>query len=463
MRVLFVYPDARHELIGYGDLGAIAEPLALEYLSAVAVAQGAERRLLDLRLHRDALDATLAEFRPDVVAVTGYSMHVLRMIEICQRAKQILPRTTTVVGGHHATLMADDFLIDPIDLVVVGEGTRPFGELLRRLAGNQALSDVSMADVPGIWHRRDGVFSFSGTQAEIEIDELPLPDRTITAADRAAYFIDWMRPIALMRTTVGCPYRCSFCSLWRVMDGQYHKRDVEYVVDELATIQEDAVFLVDDEPFVNPRRMLALAQAIQRAGIRKRYFAYCRVDTLLRNRDVMAAWKEIGLERVFLGIEGITAREMADYNKRQTVGQIERALREARSLGISVFGGFIINPNYTPEDFKQVVRFIQHNRVDYPSFTILTPLPGTPDLKADFSGVTELQENGRPQWDFWDLQNPVIPTTLPRKEFLRQYQGLRVTFRDRWSLFQQQARRSGATPAVPGMSRGRVIGSASGA
>jgi hypothetical protein len=35
MKVLLVYPCSANELIGYGDLGAIAEPLALEYLAAV--------------------------------------------------------------------------------------------------------------------------------------------------------------------------------------------------------------------------------------------------------------------------------------------------------------------------------------------------------------------------------------------------------------------------------------------
>lgn len=445
MRVLFVYPNARVELIGYGDLGSIAEPLALEYLASVAASHGAERQLLDLRLHPDDLDPVLTAYRPDVVAVTGYSMHVLRMIEICQRAKELVPGVITVVGGHHATLLPDDFLIDAIDLVAVGEGTRPFGEILARLKDGRAIEGVA-----GIWARKDGAFVFGGAQSEIEIDELPMPDRTITGDDRRAYFIDWMRPIALLRTTVGCPYRCSFCSLWRIMDGQYHKRDVEYVVAELATIEEENVFLVDDEPFVNPRRMLALANAIKAAGIKKKYFAYCRADTLLKHRDVMQAWREIGLERVFLGIEGISAREMADYNKRLTVGQIERSFREARALGISVFAGFIINTNYQANDFKQVIRFIQHNKVDYPSFTILTPLPGTPALTADFQGVTELQENGRPRWDFWNFQNPVTETALPREEFMRHYFGLRVVFRDKWHLYQQQARRSGAVPAIPG-------------
>lgn len=48
MRVLLVYPHSRREVLGYGDLGAIAEPLALEYLAAGARRDGHEVRILDL-------------------------------------------------------------------------------------------------------------------------------------------------------------------------------------------------------------------------------------------------------------------------------------------------------------------------------------------------------------------------------------------------------------------------------
>src|SRR6185436_19514607 len=78
MKILLVYPNANRELIGWGDLGAVAEPLALEYVAAATRADGHEVELLDLRLHPGMLEITLWGFRPDVVGVTGYSMHVLR-------------------------------------------------------------------------------------------------------------------------------------------------------------------------------------------------------------------------------------------------------------------------------------------------------------------------------------------------------------------------------------------------
>src|SRR4051794_40535621 len=59
MRVLLVYPTAKKEIIGWGDKGAIAEPIALEYIAAAARAEGHDVMLLDLRLHNERLDTTL--------------------------------------------------------------------------------------------------------------------------------------------------------------------------------------------------------------------------------------------------------------------------------------------------------------------------------------------------------------------------------------------------------------------
>ena len=173
--------------------------------------------------------------------------------------------------------------------------------------------------------------------------------------------------------------------------------------------------------------MSELADAIRASGLRKRYFSYCRIDTLLRDRDLMKAWREIGLERLFIGIEAVSSRDLAQYHKRLEVAQIEEGLASARSLGIEVFAGFIVNTNFTARDFKQLVRFIEHNRVSYPSFTVLTPLPGTAALTT-FDSVIERQPNGRPNWELFDLQHPVTRTTLPREEFLREYHNLFQVF-----------------------------------
>jgi radical SAM superfamily enzyme YgiQ (UPF0313 family) len=423
MRVLLVYPNAKKEIIGWGDMGAIAEPIALEYVGAGAVQDGHNVRLLDLRLHPDDLESTISEFQPDIVGVTGYSMHVRRALDICQTAKRLVPNCVTVAGGHHATLEPTDYFEPQIDHVVVGEGVRPFRAILS-LVGHRA----PVQAVPGVWTRIDGAFKFGGEQTALQIDSLPRPDRTLALEDRDRYYIDWMRPIALMRTTVGCPYRCSFCSLWRIMDGRYYKREIDAVIAEIKSIPEKYIFFVDDEPFVDPKRMWHMAEAIREEGLDKEYFAYCRIDSLLRDLDLMKLWRSVGLRRLLIGVETIFDYELKEYNKRQQKQQIIQGLRSAKDVGLSLFCNFIVNPNYTKHEFDELVEFIKENDVDYPSFTILTPIPGIQDGGTDYSKVTEVQTNGRPNWDFFDLQHAVLPTTMQKDEFMHQYDSLYRVF-----------------------------------
>jgi len=48
--------------------------------------------------------------------------------------------------------------------------------------------------------------------------------------------------------------------------------------------------------------MKILAELIREAGIKKRYFLYGRSDTIVRNPELIKLWKDIGLERIFVGL-----------------------------------------------------------------------------------------------------------------------------------------------------------------
>ena len=42
------------------------------------------------------------------------------------------------------------------------------------------------------------------------------------------------------------------------------------------------------------------------------------------------------------------------------------------------------------------------------------------------------QSNGRPNWDYFDLQHPVTPTALPMQEFMKHYENLYHVFSDNY-------------------------------
>ena len=74
-----------------------------------------------------------------------------------------------------------------------------------------------------------------------------------------------------------------------------------------------------------------------------------------------------------------------------------------------------------------LVRFIEHHKISYPSFTVLTPIPGT-ELLPDFNHIIDKQPNGRPNWEAFDCQNAVTATTLPPEEFRKEYKNLYKVF-----------------------------------
>lgn len=73
MKILLVQPPKAPRTIGGEDV-FIYEPLALEYLAS-AVTQNHDTRILDMRLDKD-LVSVLADFEPDIVGITAYTVHV---------------------------------------------------------------------------------------------------------------------------------------------------------------------------------------------------------------------------------------------------------------------------------------------------------------------------------------------------------------------------------------------------
>ena len=54
------------------------------------------------------------------------------------------------------------------------------------------------------------------------------------------------------------------------------------------------------------------------------------------------------------------------------------AIKLLHELGVNIAAQIVIRPDYDYEDFERVKRFVEEAELKTPTFTILTPLPGTP-------------------------------------------------------------------------------------
>lgn len=405
MKVLLIQPQSSDPLM---DQVYLFEPLALEYLGAGLKLDCHEVRLLDARLEPD-IEAVFNQFQPDLVGLTGFTSHVNIVKGIATWLKSIAPDLLVVVGGHHATVQPEDFNYKDIDILVIGEGVFTLREICHAVERECGFREIVGLAIPC----PDGML-FTAPRPYTDLNELPLPDRSLTAPYRSHYFSEWFSPLASVRTSLGCTARCNFCALWNITGGKYLRRAPESVVEELKGIAEPNVFFCDDESMCDVKRMDRLADLIREAGIRKNFFLYGRVDTIANHPELFAKWAKIGLSQVFVGMEDFSDKRLKAMNKGVTTAQQIKAAKILDDLGIMMYASFMVDPAYSRDDFRSLVSFIRRLKLKYATFTVMTPLPGT-SLHAErkleiFSHKPEL----------YDMLHALLPTTLPLQEFYRE-------------------------------------------
>ncbi len=322
----------------------------------------------------------------------------------------------TVVGGHHATLVPADFHRSSVDAICLGEGDETFPALIAALAAGKGPGGV-----PGlIWRQRDGQFLQSpGVPIEVDLHHLPLPRRDLVLRYRPEYFFLYFQPDTSVATGRGCPFRCNFCSVAEFYRGRTSQMCPERVVAEVSAVQTDHITFMDDNFLMGHRRASEIARRIEAAGIRHRYSMQCRSDSIVRHPERDGA---VGADRPARGAPGPRRRQRHDARQASTrrapLKANDEAIRILQANGIIVWGAFIIDPDWTADDFKLLEDYVAANNITHTQFTVLTPLPGT-DLYRERRDQLLTDD-----YTCFDALHAVLPTKLPREEFYRHFAGL---------------------------------------
>ena len=179
MNILLIEPAKAQRTIGGEDV-FLYEPLALEYLAA-GVKKYHDVRIIDMRLEKD-LRGLVEKFGPDVVGITSYTVHVNTVRKLFAQIKLWNPSVLTVVGGHHATVVPEDFISPDIDLIVMGEGVYSFKDIVTRFENGE-----SYEGIPGIAFVKNGAFFKTKPEVVDDLDIFPFPDRSLTSGYRSRY------------------------------------------------------------------------------------------------------------------------------------------------------------------------------------------------------------------------------------------------------------------------------------
>jgi hopanoid C-3 methylase HpnR len=404
MRVLFVHPGP----LLYTRVFLRLEPLGLELVAAAAREAGHHCRLIDLQVEGHAdYRRTIERWGPEAVAFScNYLANVPEIVDLAKETKLRLPQCFIIVGGHSASFTAASILAHgegAIDCVLKGEGEAGIVPLLAA-----AETGVSAAAVPG------AVTADGSGPAPSFVEDL---DALTPARDllryRRKYFMGVLDPCASIEFSRGCPWDCSFCSAWTFYGRSYRLRSPQRIVDDLKTIKEPGIFIVDDVAFVHDKHGFAVGEAVARAGIRKQFYLETRGDVLLRNKEVFKFWKSLGLSSMFLGVEAIDAEGLTKYRKRISLGQNFEALEFARSLGIQVAINLIADPDWDETRFAALRDWCMEIP-EIVNISVNTPYPGTE------SWLTEARRLSTRDYRLFDIQHAVLPTRLPRDIFYRE-------------------------------------------
>lgn len=373
--LLLAMPDAAnnfHRIIKVPNLGLC---------SIAGMLTGHEVKVADLVLLRTRirpwLEDLLSRFQPEIVGISSMSFQYDSAVTVMSICRRIVPQAKIVIGGYHATLSHSELTAHaapPFDFLIRGEGERAFAALVEAVAGKR-----DFAEVPGLSWPCDGAFRHNPAGELLDLQELPLPDRSARVLDDFNYFD---RKLDCIETSRGCTMTCTFCSISGMYGAKFRCHSIERVIADLKELQRrgtQTVLLVDDNITLDPRRFTRLAWSIVANGLQNmEYLVQASVPGIVADPGLVPALAEANFSMVFLGIESVLPNTLEFFRKGDIREQTERAVRVLRQNGIGVMGGFIVgNPDDDEEAIRAVFRASRKLRIDLPYVQCVTPYPGT--------------------------------------------------------------------------------------
>ncbi|MBI9103206.1 MAG: cobalamin-dependent protein [Spirochaetales bacterium] len=427
LSIVLVRPKPHPESIGLQKF-MISEPLELEYLSAVLEGAGHRVRIIDMILEPESrFIPMIRETDPDLVGFTAYIPHVGQVIKYARQLKDRFPRLPVVAGGVHAECNPEDFVDSAVDYVVKANGMKTMLQLATALEKGDGAGTIRR-DVPGLWNGPD-----KPCEIETAWGDYPFPDRTKTAQYRDRYNYIFHEKCAIVKTSFGCPYKCEFCYCIAITQGNYWARPIEEVVEEMAGIEEENIFIVDDDFLVSIDRIRQFCTLMDERQIKKNFILFGRADFITEHTDTIRLLKEHGLKAIFVGIESFKEEELESYQKKTTVAMNTRAVQLLDEMGIECYSGIIVGTDWDRENFNTLIKFLKQFKMPLLNVQPITPIPGTPLYEKMKDKILV----PRDKFHLWDMAHILIePEKMSRRAFywnmLRVYYQTSTGFKGHW-------------------------------
>ena len=435
--ILFVHPNASEKIYqGLAKNNAAIEPPIWAAMLANSVrTKGHRPEILDAEVEGlDYLSAAkrITEYKAKVVCFVVYgqqpsasSQNMEGATATARELKNLAPDTFVVfVGGHVAALPMETMDKETcIDAVCQNEGVYT----LHALLSLSKIDDTELKRVPGLVFRdRDNFVHMNESSAIVAKEDLEqdLPGMAWDLLPplsryRTAGWHSWSnntekQPFAALYTSLGCPYKCSFCMINiinRTKQGPnvtsqdsntFRFWSPEFIIKQFDEIARQGVrnVKIADELFVlNPRHFEAICDLIIQRGYDFNIWAYSRVDTC--KPKYLAKLEKAGVKWLGLGIENPNNELRKEIHKEgfQDVKVLD-LINNIRDAGINVGGNYIFGLPYdTKESMEATLQFAIENPTEMANFYSAMAYPGSPlynqarifgqELPSTYSGFSQ--------------------------------------------------------------------------
>src|ERR1700683_918069 len=353
MRVLLAGPD-------------FEENLSIRYLAS---SLQAKRHETSLAVFNSADDVEAVAEQAGEAEIGGLSVcfqsRAQEFLTLARRVKQLHPGKLIVAGGHYASCAAEALMEhhSELDIIVIHEGEQTLAEIVAAAAN---LKD-DLPKITGIAYREDGQVRFTPKRRTLDdLDTLPFPERRGRIHSIAGV------PTSFLMGSRGCYENCAYCcitTLHNLAPGKkFRQRSVELIADEMAELYRHRgtrQFVFHDDNFLvpsvahNQARIEGFDKAFKSRGMDDiALLIKCRPADA--NRDVLGRLKEMGLVRIFMGIESATEAGLLTLDRHQNVWESIRALDICGELDVSAqFTIMTFNPDANLNTLRTDLAFMR--------------------------------------------------------------------------------------------------------
>jgi anaerobic magnesium-protoporphyrin IX monomethyl ester cyclase len=243
------------------------------------------------------------------------------------------------------------------------------------------LDDRRFEEVAGLVFRRQGeVVRTPPRSRSKDMSSLPLPRRDdLPNREYIDYWRrHWKDATTPLMSTRGCPFRCDFCHK-PVFGDLFRARPAESVIAEMREIVAlgyDHVWMSDDLFTLNYQRTMDLCREIEAARLPLTWECLSRVTHV--DYELFSAMRRAGCKRIFFGIESGDEGVLKEMRKGITPEQSRQAVEACVKAGIKAAGFFMVGYlGETEDSLLRTIAFSSSLPLDYVSYTIAYPLPGT--------------------------------------------------------------------------------------